>query len=46
MIEVFHMTSEANPIINEDYADLLIEYNGDRTVFNIFGDAPYTIINI
>jgi subtilisin family serine protease len=34
------MNSDVNPIISEDYAELLIEYNGDDTVLQDFGDAP------
>ncbi len=36
---------ERNPFISEDYADLLIEYNGDMSVFDAFPGAPVRIIN-
>lgn len=40
------MTSdESNRIISEDYADLLIEYNGDETVFSEFPNSTVDIIN-
>lgn len=40
------MTSdESNRIISEEYADLLIEYNGDETVFSEFPNSTVDIIN-
>lgn len=40
------MTSdESQRIMSEDYADLLITYSGDRTIFNRFQDATVHIIN-
>lgn len=33
-------------IISEDYADLIIEYNGDTSVFEQFPDSTVQIINI
>jgi subtilisin family serine protease len=39
------MTSGENPIINENYADLLVEYRGDRALLEAFGDVPINIIN-
>ena len=37
MIGENRMTGEeVNPIVSEDYADLLIEYYGDFSVFNVF----------
>lgn len=38
------MSLIGNPLINEEYADLLIEYNGDISILESFG-APYHIIN-
>lgn len=32
-------------VINNEYADLIVEYSGDYTVFNRFPTAEYTIIN-
>lgn len=41
------MISEDNQrIISEDYADLIIEYNGDMSVFEQFPDRTVQIINI
>lgn len=37
--------AETNPIISEDYADLLITYSGDTSVFNNFPNATVNIIN-
>lgn len=39
------MTSTQNPITSENYADLLIAYEGDLTVFNAYPNAPVHIIN-
>ncbi len=40
------MTSQQWPqLISEDYADLLIEYNGNMSVFDAFPGAPVHIIN-
>ncbi|MDD3173109.1 MAG: S8 family peptidase [Herbinix sp.] len=39
------MTSQENPIISEDFADLLLEYAGDIAIFEPFGSAPVNIIN-
>lgn len=40
------MTNEdREKIISEDYADLLINYNNDESVFNIFSDATIHKIN-
>lgn len=39
------MSSGENSIISEDYADLLIEYNGDMTILDAFGNVPIDIIN-
>lgn len=40
------MTSEgSDAIISEEYADLLIEYSGDMTVFDAFPDGVVYIIN-
>jgi subtilisin family serine protease len=39
------MTANENPITSEDYADLLIAYNGDMTVFEDFPNAVVSIIN-
>lgn len=36
---------ERERIVSEDYADLIIEYNGDNSVFNQFPDATVQIIN-
>ncbi|NLJ96275.1 MAG: S8 family peptidase [Clostridiales bacterium] len=33
-------------IISEDYADLIIEYNGDESVFEQFPDSTVQIINV
>lgn len=46
MIGENRMTGEeVNPIVSEDYADLLIEYYGDFSVFNVFPGATINIIN-
>jgi len=37
---------ERNRIISEDYADLIIEYNGNTSVFEQFPDSTVQIINI
>lgn len=40
------MTSEQwQQLVSEDYADLLIEYNGDMSVFNAFPNASVHIVN-
>lgn len=39
------MTAGENPIISENYADLLIEYRGDMSLLQAFKDYPITIIN-
>lgn len=40
------MTSEErNRIVSEDYADLMITYNGDKSVFQKFNDATVNIID-
>lgn len=39
------MTSEENPIISENYADLLIAYHGDYSAFEAYPNAPVNIIN-
>ncbi len=40
------MTSgETNPIVSEDYADLLIEYSGDESVLEAYRNASIEIIN-
>lgn len=41
------MTSadERDRMVSEEYADLLIEYNGDMSVFDAFSDATVHIIN-
>jgi subtilisin family serine protease len=40
------MTSEERErIVSQDYADLLITYSGDKSVFNKFQDASVQIIN-
>jgi len=39
------MLADENSIMSEDYADLLIEYNGDMTVFEAFPNSPINIIN-
>jgi subtilisin family serine protease len=36
---------ERNRVISEDYADLLIKYSGDPSVFKAFPDATIEIIN-
>ena len=37
---------ERERIISEDYADLIIEYNGDFSVFEQFPDRTVQIINL
>lgn len=39
------MTAEENPITSENYADLLIAYNGDYSAFDAYPNAPVEIIN-
>jgi subtilisin family serine protease len=39
------MASTVNRVTSEDYADLLIEYNGDETVFDAFPNATIDRIN-
>ncbi len=39
------MTSGENPIISENYADLMIEYNGDESLLEAYRNSPITIIN-
>ena len=39
------MTSGENPLISEDYADLLIDYSGDLALLEPFKNNPVTIIN-
>lgn len=39
------MTSEENPLTSENYADIVIEYQGDKTLFESFGKVPVNIIN-
>lgn len=38
-------TEERNRIVSEDYADLLINYSGDRNLLNRFQDATINIID-
>ncbi len=38
------MISQENPITSENYADLLIDYAGDVTLLEKFGDVPVNII--
>jgi subtilisin family serine protease len=37
--------NEINPIISEDYGDILLEYSGDENVLHSFSDAFIEIIN-
>lgn len=39
------MTQNENRVLSEDYADLLIEYYGDDSVFDRFENATHEIIN-
>lgn len=39
------MTSQENPITSENYADIVIEYQGDKTLLDPFKNNPVTIIN-
>lgn len=39
------MTAGENPIISENFADLLIEYHGDPSLLEEYKDYPITIIN-
>ncbi len=37
--------NEVNPVVSEDYADLLIEYSGDENILRSFPNAYIEIIN-
>ncbi len=39
------MQSEENPITSQSFADIIVEYQGDRSLLNSFGNVPVTIIN-
>ena len=39
------MIPEENPITSENYADIVIEYQGDMTIIESFGNTPINIIN-
>jgi Subtilase family. len=39
------MQSDENPITSQNYADIIIEYQGDKSLLNGFGNNPVTIIN-
>jgi subtilisin family serine protease len=39
------MTAEENPIISENYADVIIEYEGDKALLEPFQKEKITIIN-
>ncbi len=39
------MITDENPITSENYADLLIEYRGDKTLLEAYSNYPITIIN-
>ena len=40
------ISEDRERIISEDYADLIIEYNGDTSIFEQFTDRSVRIINI
>lgn len=39
------MTSRENPITSENYADIIIEYQGDKSLLEVFPNENVTIIN-
>lgn len=39
------MNSEENPISSENYADIIVEYQGDKSLLDQYKDKPVTIIN-
>lgn len=39
------MISEENPIISENFGDIIVEYQGNEALFEPFDNAPITIIN-
>ncbi|TAH66476.1 MAG: hypothetical protein EWM47_10060, partial [Anaerolineaceae bacterium] len=40
------LSEERERIISEEYADLIIEYNGDTSLFDQFPDRTVQIINM